>query len=140
MSGVHEHSESPACLPAPFAAEATRGDTRARSTRQQAVAGSKLVAVLDDETDEVGQVHVGLVHLLQLDDPEVQRNEAAITDLRFLSTDDLRRSIDEYEGWSRMCIHGLQRILLEGIGEKAACPRDSVEEAQLGLEENSEVR
>lgn len=71
----------------------------------------KLVAMLNDDSNEVGRVHFGLIHLLILSEAKVTNNEQAISDLKFLSYEKLSSSIDEYENWSQICIRQLLSLL-----------------------------
>src|SRR5213595_2939505 len=49
----------------------------------------RIVALLNDDTTEVGQVHLGIVHVFKLAEPKVEKREAMITDLAFLGKDEL---------------------------------------------------
>src|SRR5207302_5966056 len=44
----------------------------------------RIVALLNDDTTEVGQVHLGIVHVFKLAQPKVEKREAMITNLAFL--------------------------------------------------------
>src|SRR4030088_2225804 len=50
----------------------------------------RVVALLNDDSTEVGRVHLGIVHMFNLAEPKVQKREAMITNLGFLSPDELR--------------------------------------------------
>src|SRR6202011_6170294 len=41
----------------------------------------RIVALLNDDTTEVGQVHLGIVHVFKLAEPKVEKREAMITNL-----------------------------------------------------------
>ena len=71
----------------------------------------KAVALLNDDTNDVGKVHLGVVHLVDLDTDAVKPNEAAITDLEFLTLDELRERADRLETWSQICVEGLSTLL-----------------------------
>ena len=49
----------------------------------------RIVALLNDDTTEVGSVHLGIVHVFRLAEPKVQKREAMITNLTFLSKEEL---------------------------------------------------
>jgi predicted NUDIX family phosphoesterase len=70
-----------------------------------------IVALLNDDTTEVGRVHLGIVHVLQLAEPKVQKREAMITNLEFLTMDDLLARRDQLETWSQLCLDSLDRLL-----------------------------
>src|SRR5438094_3383853 len=48
-----------------------------------------IVALLNDDTTEVGRVHLGIVELFRLAEPKVEKREAMITGLTFLAKDEL---------------------------------------------------
>jgi predicted NUDIX family phosphoesterase len=72
---------------------------------------NRVVALLNDDTNEVGQVHLGIVHIFDLDHPSVEKNEAMITNLAFLTPADLRERRDLLESWSQICLDNLDRLL-----------------------------
>ena len=71
----------------------------------------RIVALLNDDTTEVGQVHLGIVHVFRLAEPKVQKNEAMITKLAFLTRDELLARRAELETWSQICADSLDRLL-----------------------------
>jgi predicted NUDIX family phosphoesterase len=72
---------------------------------------NRVVALLNDDTNEVGQVHLGVVHVFELDEPKVEKNEAMITNLAFLTPEELRERRDLLESWSQICLDGLGDLL-----------------------------
>lgn len=71
----------------------------------------RIVALLNDDTTEVGRVHLGIVHLFKLAEPKVEKREAMITNLGFLSRDQLLARRDSLETWSQICLDSLGRLL-----------------------------
>ena len=71
----------------------------------------RVVALLNDDSNEVGQVHLGIVHVFRLAEPKVKKNEAMITELAFLSREELLARRDSLETWSRICLDSLDRLL-----------------------------
>jgi predicted NUDIX family phosphoesterase len=71
----------------------------------------RIVALLNDDTTEVGRVHLGIVHLFRLIEPKVEKREAMITSLAFLTGDELRARRDILETWSQICVDSLDRLL-----------------------------
>jgi predicted NUDIX family phosphoesterase len=71
----------------------------------------RIVALLNDDTTEVGRVHLGIVHLFKLAEPKVEKREAMITSLAFLSKDELLSRRDSLESWSQLCLDSLDRLL-----------------------------
>lgn len=71
----------------------------------------KIVALLNDDSNEVGQVHLGIVHLWTLDEPKVNRNERMIiTQMGFMSIPELQAVRDTMETWSQICFDGLSKM------------------------------
>ena len=71
----------------------------------------RIVALLNDDTTEVGQVHLGVVHVFKLAAPKVEKREAMITNLAFLDKDELMARRDSLETWSQLCLDSLDRLL-----------------------------
>ena len=73
----------------------------------------RIIALLNDESNSVGQVHLGIVHLIDLKSDAVASREDALLDLGFTALADLNGSLFErLETWSQFCI----RHLAEEIG------------------------
>ena len=71
----------------------------------------KVVALLNDDSNEVGQVHLGIVHLWTLDEPKVSRKEQMITQMAFMSIPELQEVRDTMETWSQICFDGLSKTV-----------------------------
>src|SRR6267378_2871639 len=71
----------------------------------------RIVALLNDDSTEVGRVHLGIVHIFKLKKPNVQKREAMITGLTFLTKDELMARRESLETWSQICIDSLERLL-----------------------------
>jgi predicted NUDIX family phosphoesterase len=71
----------------------------------------RIVALLNDDSTEVGRVHLGIVHILKLKEPRVQKREAMITGLTFLTKEELMARRDSLESWSQICVDALDLLL-----------------------------
>ena len=71
----------------------------------------RIVALLNDDTTEVGRVHLGIVHVFRLAEPKVQKREAMITNLSFLNRAQLVALRENLETWSQLCVDSLDRLL-----------------------------
>jgi predicted NUDIX family phosphoesterase len=71
----------------------------------------RIVGLINDDSTEVGQVHLGVVHVLELDAPEAVKRESAITQVEFLPPGQLSAERDLLEGWSQICLDHLTEIL-----------------------------
>lgn len=66
------------------------------------------VAVINDESDPVGMVHLGLVYLARIGDGDtISVRETDILEGRWLSRSDLREQADRLEGWAGIVAAGL---------------------------------
>jgi predicted NUDIX family phosphoesterase len=72
----------------------------------------RIVALLNDDTTEVGRVHLGVVHVFKLAEPNIEKREAMITGLTFLTKDELFDRRETLETWSQICLDSLDRLLL----------------------------
>jgi len=72
---------------------------------------NRVVALLNDDSNDVGKVHMGVVHVFDLEEPNVEKNEAMITNLAFLSPEELQERRDLLESWSQICLDGLGKLL-----------------------------
>ena len=72
----------------------------------------RIVALLNDDTTEVGRVHLGIVHIFRLAEEKVRKREAMITNLTFLTQDELCARRDSLETWSQLCVDSLDRLLV----------------------------
>jgi predicted NUDIX family phosphoesterase len=66
-----------------------------------------VVALLNDDSNEVGSVHLGIVHCWQLDAPNVDRKEQMITQMSFMSPAELDAVRETLETWSAKCLDNL---------------------------------
>ena len=69
------------------------------------------IALINDDSNDVGQVHLGVVHLFDLESDQVEAGEANIENLEFLSSDDLLKEKDNLESWSQICVDHLDEII-----------------------------
>jgi predicted NUDIX family phosphoesterase len=65
------------------------------------------VALLNDDTNEVGQVHLGVVHFWQLESEDVTRREQMITQMNFMTPQELEDVRESLETWSQLCLDGV---------------------------------
>ncbi len=70
------------------------------------------VAVLNYDGDDVGKVHFGIIHVLELAEPRVELRDPALSRGQFLSLPAMAVALDEFERWSQICI---ESILTETI-------------------------
>ncbi len=72
----------------------------------------RIIALLNDESNPVGQVHLGIVHLVDLKSDAVSSREDALADLGFTPLAELNGPLfDRLETWSQFCIRHLAENL-----------------------------
>ena len=69
-----------------------------------------IVALLNDESNEVGSVHLGIVHYWALDTPKVNKREQMITQMAFMTSAELEGVKDTLETWSGLCVNHLAEM------------------------------
>jgi predicted NUDIX family phosphoesterase len=68
----------------------------------------RIIALLNDDSNPVGQVHLGIVHLVELGSDQVASREDALANLEFATLDELNGPLFErLETWSQFCIRHL---------------------------------
>ena len=70
----------------------------------------RIVALLNDDSNEVGSVHLGVVHLWELDSEDVTRREQMITQMSFMTLEELISVRETMETWSALCVDGLDKM------------------------------
>ena len=72
---------------------------------------NKIVALLNDDSNEVGKVHLGVVHMIDLETDDVRANEDAIANLELSSIDELKGPLyDRLETWTRLCVDAIEDL------------------------------
>ena len=71
----------------------------------------RIVALLNDDTTDVGRVHLGIVHIFKLAASKIEKREAMITGLTFLTKEELVSRRESLESWSQICVDSLERLL-----------------------------
>jgi len=70
-----------------------------------------IVALLNDDSNAVGQVHLGVVHIFKLATDQVTKREQMITNLGFLTPQELLARRDNLESWSQICVDNFDQLL-----------------------------
>jgi len=65
-----------------------------------------VVGILNDDSSQVGKVHIAIVHLLDLTGvkSDVIKGEKSINQLMYIPIRDLGKDFSNYEYWSKLCI------------------------------------
>ncbi len=67
----------------------------------------RCVGLINDDQTDVGKVHLGVVHIFDVQAPDVQPREPEIMDAGFRPVEELLRDLDGFESWSRICLQAL---------------------------------
>jgi predicted NUDIX family phosphoesterase len=76
----------------------------AEEVRVEAQHRERIVALINDDSTSVGQVHFGIVHLWDLDRPAVTRRERQITKCGFMPLEELKAHRGSLEAWSQLSL------------------------------------
>jgi predicted NUDIX family phosphoesterase len=69
----------------------------------------RIVGLIYDDSNDVGRVHLGVVHLLELDQPLVTPREDQLLEAGLVDTSRLWHELDRLETWSQLCLEHLFR-------------------------------
>jgi predicted NUDIX family phosphoesterase len=67
----------------------------------------RLLGLINDDSTPVGAVHLGVVHLLDLDAADVLAREDSIAAPGFAALEELRQQAGEFETWSQLVLEAL---------------------------------
>ncbi len=65
------------------------------------------VGLINDDETEVGRVHLGVVHVFDVEQPNVQPREEDIADAGFAPIQELLADLSRFETWSQICLRAL---------------------------------
>lgn len=69
----------------------------------------RCLGLINDDETEVGRVHLGIVHVFDLEAPKVRPREESIIQTGFANPAELARDRDRFETWSQICLDHLTR-------------------------------
>jgi predicted NUDIX family phosphoesterase len=69
------------------------------------------VAVINDDSTEVGQVHFGVVHVVQVTNETLVGRCHGIVGPEFIPTPAALKDLSAFESWSRFCLENLDALL-----------------------------
>lgn len=68
---------------------------------------ARMVGMINDDLTPVGSVHLGVVHIFDVETPNVEPREAEILDSGFRPADELLSQAEQFESWSQICLQAL---------------------------------
>src|ERR1022692_4209928 len=112
--GVGGHiSEDDHQLPGLFPTDRYQEGMRRELMEEVAIGEAKeaAVAVINDDSTEVGQVHFGVVHVVRVANENVAGGKSGIVSPEFIPMADAVKDPSGYESWSRFCLEHLEVLL-----------------------------
>lgn len=85
-------------------------------------ANDAAVAVINDDSTEVGYVHFGVVHVVQVPDESVAGRRSGIVGPEFVSIEEAVKDVSGYESWSRFCLEHLNLLLSKAASSVVTVP------------------
>jgi predicted NUDIX family phosphoesterase len=67
----------------------------------------KIAGLINDDETPVGQVHLGVVHLCDVEKPHIRPREADILEARFRPIEEILPRLDQFETWSQIAVRAL---------------------------------
>lgn len=65
------------------------------------------VGLINDDTTPVGQVHLGVVHIFDVERPDVRPREDEMLEAGFRPVEQILRELDRFETWSQIAVTAL---------------------------------
>ncbi len=81
------------------------------------------VALINDDSTEVGYVHFGVVHIMHVANENVAGRRSGIRGPEFVPFDVAARDTAAYESWSRFCLEKLDLLLSKAAAAGTAAER-----------------
>ena len=88
------------------------------------------VAVINDDSTEVGCVHFGVVHVMHVANETIAGRRSGIVGPEFIPIVEAVRDPSGYESWSRFCLEHLELLLSKAAASGGAAP-ERIMDAQL---------
>ncbi len=70
-----------------------------------------IAGLINDDSNDVGKVHFGIVYIFDLDSPDVKSREKSINEGKFVTISSLQKDIKKYENWSQICISDIDTLV-----------------------------
>jgi predicted NUDIX family phosphoesterase len=81
------------------------------------------VAVINDDSTEVGQVHFGVVHIMHVANEKIVGRRSGIVGPEFILITDAVKNASTYESWSRFCLENFEVIAAKATAQSSATPK-----------------
>jgi predicted NUDIX family phosphoesterase len=81
------------------------------------------VAVINDDSTDVGYVHFGVVHIMQVANEAAVGGRSGIVNPEFIPIADAVENASSYESWSRFCLENLDILLAKAAASGISAPQ-----------------
>jgi predicted NUDIX family phosphoesterase len=83
------------------------------------------VAVINDDSTEVGRVHFGVVHVLYVSHESIVGHRSGIVGPEFVPLAEALKDPASYESWSRFCLEHLPSLLEKAVASGVTSPNET---------------
>ena len=90
------------------------------------------VALINDDSTEVGYVHFGVVHVMRVANENVAGRRSGILGPEFIPFSEAVKDVSAYESWSRFCLEKLDLLLSKAAAASTAAEPSIVSERRPG--------
>jgi len=66
--------------------------------------------LINDDSNEVGRVHFGIVHVLETENQCVKAKEQSMNEAGFVPLQVIRANVIKYESWSQICLSNVDLL------------------------------
>jgi predicted NUDIX family phosphoesterase len=80
------------------------------------------VAVINDDSTDVGLVHFGVIHVMHSVSEEIIGRRSGIVAPEFVSVSDATKDLSAYETWSRFCLENLDALCSKAAAAGVTMP------------------
>jgi predicted NUDIX family phosphoesterase len=80
------------------------------------------VALINDDSTDVGYVHFGVVHVMCVADEAIVGRRSGIVGPEFVPLTEAVKDTSQYESWSRFCMENLDSLLARAAASGIAVP------------------
>ena len=80
------------------------------------------VALINDDSTEVGYVHFGVVHIMHVASEDIVGHRSGIVAPEFVSIAEAAKDLSAYETWSRFCLENLETLLSRAAAAGVTIP------------------
>jgi predicted NUDIX family phosphoesterase len=78
------------------------------------------VAVINDDSTDVGYVHFGVVHIVRVANERAVGGRDGIVGPEFIPVAEAVKNASSYESWSRLCLEHLEALLSKAVASGAS--------------------